>query len=379
MRKLIFLFTLLLSFSLYSATLPQGLIKEEKNGITRITTTNPNFKLVMEIWGGSVELKWESIFKNDKGFIYSSPRYGYDYGETISDFGSYKLFTVPIGDFGQVLTSGNYVVSSPYVIDIDHPVYSVNNIRYLIYAFVLDPLESTELYGYRSGLYSQSAYITLNKKDMEEVKKLLEYYIDYTEENNITIFQDYYSNSKTHQEVINNLKEKANTLKNNRMEKQQLEEEIKRRIKVENNTFKYTGDEIDATFDINEYNQFRKLINEFKLYDVNAYFTKSIINNVKKKSNYKIYLTFKNIDKIKKIELKPKDRDFIFGDIVNNNTIATLLLADSIPGKRYTLKIYINDKEITELISEVDKKAINIIRGSYIYDIIEAASQNLKP
>ncbi|MDA0090553.1 hypothetical protein OFR95_14930 [Brachyspira hyodysenteriae] len=203
---------------------------------------------------------------------------------------------------GKVLTSGNYVVSSPYVIDIDHPVYSVNNIRYLIYAFVLDPLESTELYGYRSGLYSQSAYITLNKKDMEEVKKLLEYYIDYTEENNITIFQDYYSNSKTHQEVINNLKEKANTLKNNRMEKQQLEEEIKkRRIKVENNTFKYTRDEIDATFDINEYNQFRKLINEFKLYDVNAYFTKSIINNVKKKSNYKIYLTFKNIDKIKKL------------------------------------------------------------------------------
>ncbi|MDA0067607.1 hypothetical protein OFS07_15215 [Brachyspira hyodysenteriae] len=114
---------------------------------------------------------------------------------------------------GKVLTSGNYVVSSPYVIDIDHPVYSVNNIRYLIYAFVLDPLESTELYSYRSGLYSQSAYITLNKKDMEEVKKLLEYYIDYTEENNITIFQDYYSNSKTHQEVINNLKEKANTLK----------------------------------------------------------------------------------------------------------------------------------------------------------------------
>lgn len=151
MRKLIFLFTLLLSFSLYSATLPQGLIKEEKNGITRITTTNPNFKLVMEINGGYVELKWESIFKNDKGFIYSSPRYGYDYGETISDFGSYKLFTVPIEDFGQVITSpGGYVVPAPYVIDVDHPVYSVNNIRYLIYAFVLDPLESTELYGYRS-------------------------------------------------------------------------------------------------------------------------------------------------------------------------------------------------------------------------------------
>ena len=363
MRKLIFLFTLLLSFSLYSATLPQGLIKEEKNGITRITTTNPNFKMVMEIWGGSVELKWESKIINDKGFIYSSPSYGYDYGETLSDFGSYKLFTVPIGDFGQVLTSGNYVVSSPYVIDIDHPVYSVNNIRYLIYAFVLDPLESTELYGYRSGLYYQSAYITLNKKDMEEVKKLLEYYIDYTEENNITIFQDYYSNSKTHQEVINNLKEKANTLKNKRMEKQQLEEEIKRRIKIENNIFKYTGDEIDITFDINEYNQFIKLINEFQLYNVNEYFTKSIINNVKKKSNYKIYITFKNIDKIKKVELKPRDRDYIFGDIVNNNTIATLLLVDSIPGKRYTHKIYIDDKEITELISEVDRKAINTIKG----------------
>ncbi len=379
MRKLIFLF-LLLSFTLYPATLPGELIKEEKNGITRITTTNPNFKLVMEIDGSNVELKWESIFKNDKGFIYSSPSYGYDYGETISDFGSYKLFTVPIEDFGQVITSpGGYVVPAPYVIDVDHPVYSVNNIRYLIYAFILDPLESTELYGYRSGIYAQSAYITLNKKDMEEVKRLLEYYIDYTKENNINIFQDYNGNSKSHQEIMSNLEEKANTLRNKRMKKQVLEEEVKKRITIENNTFKYTGDEIDATFDINEYNQFRKLINEFKLYDVNAYFTKSIINNVKKKSNYKIYLTFKNIDKIKKIELKPKDRDFIFGDIVNNNTIATLLLADSIPGKRYTLKIYINDKEITELISEVDKKAINIIRGFYIDDIIEAASQSLKP
>ncbi|MDA0088040.1 hypothetical protein OFR95_01875 [Brachyspira hyodysenteriae] len=77
---------------------------------------------------------------------------------------------------------------------------------------------------------------------MEEVKKLLEYYIDYTEENNITIFQDYYSNSKTHQEVINNLKEKANTLKNNRMEKTAIRRRNKkRRIKVENNTFKYTS------------------------------------------------------------------------------------------------------------------------------------------
>ena len=378
MKKLIFLF-LLLSFTLYPAALPQGLIKEEKNGVTRITTTNPNFKLVMEIWGNGAELKWESIFKNEKGFIYSSPRYGYDYGETISDFGSYKLFTVPIEDFGQVITSGNYVVSAPYVVDIDHPVYSVNNIRYLIYAFVLDPLESTELYGYRSGIYAQSAYITLNKKDMEEVKKLLEYYIDYTKENNINIFQDYYNNTKSHQEVMNNLEAKANTLRNKRMKKKELEEEIKKRITIENNTFKYTGDEIDATFDINEYKQFRKLINEFGLYDVNAYFTKSIIKNVKKKSNYKIYLTFKNIDKIKKVELKPRDRDYIFGDIVNNNSIATLLLADSIPGKIHTIKIYINDKEITELISEVDRKAINTIRGFYIDDIIEAASQSLKP
>ena len=39
MRKLIFLFILLLSFTLYPAAVPQGLIKEEKNGITRITTT----------------------------------------------------------------------------------------------------------------------------------------------------------------------------------------------------------------------------------------------------------------------------------------------------------------------------------------------------
>ena len=296
MKKLIFLF-LLLSFTLYPAALPQGLIKEEKNGVTRITTTNPNFKLVMEIWGNGAELKWESIFKNEKGFIYSSPRYGYDYGETISDFGSYKLFTVPIGDFGQVITSGNYVVPAPYVIDIDHPGYSVKNIRYLIYAFVLDPLESTELYGYRAGVYAQSAYITLNKKDMEEVKKLLEYYIDYTKENNINIFQDYYHNTKSHQEVMNNLEAKANTLRNKRMKKQELEDEVKKRITIENNTFKYTGDEIDITFNIDKYKQYRKLINEFELYSIQAHFEKSIIKNFEKKSDYKIYLTFKNIHK----------------------------------------------------------------------------------
>lgn len=39
MRKLIFLFLLILSFTLYPAAVPQGLIKEEKNGVTRITTT----------------------------------------------------------------------------------------------------------------------------------------------------------------------------------------------------------------------------------------------------------------------------------------------------------------------------------------------------
>lgn len=366
MKKIIFLF-LLLSFYLYSASLPQGLIKETENGITRISTTNPNFKMVMEIWGNNVILKWESIFKNNKGFIYSEPTiYGYDYGEKISDFGNYKLFTIPIGDFGQVLTSGDYVVPAPYVIDINHPVYSVNNLRYLIYAFILDPLESTELYGYRAGIYAKSAYITLNKKDMEEVKKLLEYYIDYTKENNINIFQDYYNNTKSHQEIMNNLEEKANTLKNQRMKIHNLEEEVKKRIKIENNIFKYTGDEIDITIDINEYNQFIKLINEFNLYTIQAYYTKSIIKNVEKKSNYKIYLTFKNIDKIKKVELKPKDRDYMFGDIINNNTIATLMLVESIPIKAYISKIYINDKEITELISEVDRKAINIIKGPNI-------------
>ena len=379
MKKLFSLFILLLSFTiLYPAALPQGLIKEEKNGVTRITTTNPNFKLVMEIWGNGAELKWESIFKNEKGFIYSSPSYGYDYSETISDFGSYKLFTVPIGDFGQVITSGNYVVSAPYVVDIDHPVYSVNNIRYLIYAFVLDPLESTELYGYRAGVYSQYAYITLNKKEAAEVKKLLEYYIDYTKENNINIFQDYYHNTKSHQEVMNNLEAKANTLRNKRMEKQELEDEVKKRITIENNTFKYTGDEIDITFNIDKYKQYRKLINEFELYSIQAHFEKSIIKNFEKKSDYKISLTFKNIDKIKKAELKPRDRDYIFGNIVNNNTIATLMLVESLP-LRVDHKIYINDKEITELISEVDRKAINTIRGFYIDDIIEAASQSLKP
>ena len=54
------------------------------------------------------------------------------------------------------------------------------------------------------------------------------------------------------------------------------------------------------------------------------------------------------------------------------------MLVESLP-LRVDRKIYINDKEITELISEADRKAINIIRGFYIDDIIEAASQNLKP
>ena len=212
-------------------------------------------------------------------------------------------------------------------------------INYLLY--LLDPLESTELYGYRAGVYAQSAYITLNKKDMEEVKKLLEYYIDYTKENNINIFQDYYHNTKSHQEVMNNLEEKANTLRNKRMKKQELEDEVKKRITIENNTFKYTGDEIDITFNIDKYKQYRKLINEFELYSIQAHFEKSIIKNFEKKSDYKIYLTFKNIDKIKKAELKPRDRDYIFGNIVNNNTIATLMLVESLP-LRVDHKIYIN-------------------------------------
>ena len=54
------------------------------------------------------------------------------------------------------------------------------------------------------------------------------------------------------------------------------------------------------------------------------------------------------------------------------------MLVESLP-IRVDHKIYINGKEITELISEVDKKAINTIRGFYIDDIIEAVSQSLKP
>ena len=298
MRKLIFLL-LLLSFTLYPAALPQGLIKEEKNGVTRITTTNPNFKLVMEIYGNDVELKWESIFKNDKGFIYSSPSRSYDYGETISDFGSYKLFTVPIEDFGQVITSpGGYVVPAPYVIDVDHPVYSVNNIRYLIYAFILDPLESTELYGYRAGVYAKSAYITLNKKDMEEVKKLLKYYIDYTEENNINIFRDYYHNNLNHSKVLQELK---NTFIEIDTKRKKIEEERKSelnqyesRFTIKDDVITYNGDEIILEANINDYG---KYVEKRDNGPRNADYVKS-------QNDFRYYITFKNIKNIKSIEFK---------------------------------------------------------------------------
>lgn len=327
MKKIIFLF-LLLSFYLYSASLPQGLIKETENGITRISTTNPNFKMVMEIWGNNVILKWESIFKNNKGFIYSEPTiYGYDYGEKISDFGNYKLFTIPIGDFGQVLSSpSGYVVPAPYVIDINHPVYSVNNLRYLIYAFILDPLESTELYGYRAGIYAKSAYITLNKKDMEEVKKLLEYYIDYTKENNINIFQDYYNNTKSHQEIMNNLEEKANTLKNQRMEIQKEREEAKKeyedRFQIINDVLIYNGDKITIEANIKDYGKYAEKRNNGQR---NADYVKS-------QNDFRYYITFKDIKNIKSIEFKSMffEEFKVYSEDIENNKIAVRELPDDI-------------------------------------------------
>lgn len=368
MRKLIFLFTLLLSFSLYSATLPQGLIKEEKNGITRITTTNPNFKLVMEIWGRSVELKWESKIINEKGFIYSSPSYGYDYGETLSDFGSYKLFTVPIGDFGQVLSSpSGYAEPAPYVIDIDHPVYSVNNIRYLIYAFVLDPLESTELYGYRGGLYSQSAYITLNKKDMEEVKKLLEYYIDYTEENNITIFQDYYSNSKTHQEVINNLKEKANTLKNNRMEIQKEREEAKKeyedRFQIIDDVLIYNGDKITIEANIKDYKTYLNTRNKI-LAETEDY--NKMTDYMENQKDFRYYLTLKEMRNINSIAFQYTEYKVfdVYSDEKNKNKIGINFLPNTFE------EIKINNKvsNLFLFLPDNDQNAINGDFWGRLYD-----------
>ncbi len=363
MRKLIFLFTLLLSFSLYSATLPQGLIKEEKNGITRITTTNPNFKMVMEIDGNDVELKWESIFKNEKGFIYSSPSYGYDYGETISDFGSYKLFTVPIGDFGQVITSGNYVVSAPYVVDIDHPVYSVNNIRYLIYAFVLDPLESTELYGYRAGVYSQYAYITLNKKEAAEVKKLLEYYIDYTKENNINIFQDYRGNKLSYDEVFNLLKNQNQKVQEYRNILKEEAKEYEDRFQIIDNILIYNGDEIIIEANIEDYKKYLQTCNKI-LTETEDY--NKMTDYMETQKDFRYYLTLEKIRSIRSIEFQHTEYKVfnVYSNDRNKNKIAINFL----PYTQNEIKIDNRVTTLFTLLSDNDKNAINRDFWGKLYD-----------
>lgn len=363
MKKLIFLF-LLLSFTLYPAAVPQGLIKEEKNGITRITTTNPNFKLVMEIWGGSVELKWESKIINDKGFIYSSPSYGYDYGETLSDFGSYKLFTVPIGDFGQVITSpGGYIVPAPYVIDIDHPVYSVNNIRYLIYAFILDPLESTELYGYRSGLYSQSAYITLNKKDMEEVKRLLEYYIDYTKENNINIFQDYNGNKLNYDKVFNLLKNQYQKVQEYRNILKEEKKEYEDRFQIVDNILIYNGDEIIIEANIEDYKKYLQTCNKI-LAETEDY--NKMTDYMETQKDFRYYLTLEKIRSIRSIEFQHTEYKVfnVYSNDRNKNKIAINFL----PYTQDEIKIDNRVTTLFTLLSDNDKNAINRDFWGKLYD-----------
>lgn len=365
MKKIIFLF-LLLSFYLYSASLPQGLIKETGNGITRITTTNPNFKMVMEIWGNNVILKWESIFKNNKGFIYSEPTiYGYDYGEKISDFGNYKLFTIPIGDFGQVLSSpSGYVVPAPYVIDINHPVYSVNNLRYLIYAFILDPLESTELYGYRAGIYAEYAYITLNKKDMEEVKKLLEYYIDYTKENNMNIFKDYNGNNLNYDKIFSLLK---NQYQKNQEYKNILKEEKKEykdRFQIIDDILIYNGDEIIIEANIKDYNKYLKTCNEIlsKTQDYNK-----MTDYMETQKDFRYYLTLEKIKSIRSIEFQHTEYKVfnVYSNDRNKNKIAINFL----PYTQDEIKI---DNKITTLfllLSDNDKNALNSDFWGKLYDL----------
>ena len=364
MKKLIFLFILLLSFTLYPAAVPQGLIKEEKNGVTRITTTNPNFKLVMEIYGNDVELKWESIFKNDKGFIYSSPSRSYDYGETISDFGSYKLFTVPIEDFGQVITSpGGYVVPAPYVIDVDHPVYSVNNIRYLIYAFILDPLESTELYGYRAGIYAQSAYITLNKKDMEEVKRLLEYYIDYTKENNINIFQDYNGNKLNYDEVFNLLKNQYQKVQEYRNILKEEKKEYEDRFQIVDNILIYNGDEIIIEANIEDYKKYLQTCNKI-LAETEDY--NKMTDYMETQKDFRYYLTLEKIRSIRSIEFQHTEYKVfnVYSNDRNKNKIAINFL----PYTQNEIKIDNRVTTLFTLLSDNDKNAINRDFWGKLYD-----------
>lgn len=297
MKKIIFLF-LLLSFYLYSASLPQGLIKETGNGITRISTTNPNFKMVMEIWGNNVILKWESIIKNDKGLFYRGKYIGdgntiYLFGETMDKYfegtNLIQIFTMPISD----RANG----------------YLALQLRYLIKE--LDVKEVSKLSMSTIFIGHQLEPYYLSEKDTEEARKLIRYFGAVCDENGVAFTNPYYNNA-----------EKYTDIKNSLLEVKNMKENFDKRFTVENGYYIYRGDKIEIKANINDYKQFIKE-------------TQNIVareNRYYNKTDFRIELTFKELKEIKNIKIESSDMmsfdryTYTIKSNEKNNTIKLIFL-----------------------------------------------------
>lgn len=271
MRKLIFLF-LLLSFTLYPAALPQGLIKEEKNGVTRITTTNPNFKLVMEIDRGYAELKWESKIINDKGLYYrgkyiGSGKTSYSFGETMEAYtegnNKIQIFSMPILD--------------------DTSRYLILQLRYLIEE--LDAKEVKRLSMTKVFLGAVNDYY-LSEKDTEEARKLIRYFGAVCDENGIAFTNPYFNNIETYSDI-----------KREFLQQKQVHDNFEKRFTVENEYYIYRGDKIEIKANINDC---KKFIEETQ-------YRRDKENRYYNKTDFRIELTFKEIKEIKNIKIESAD------------------------------------------------------------------------
>ncbi len=271
MKKIVFLF-LLLSFCLYSASLPQGLIKETENGVTRITTTNPNFKLVMEIYGGYAELKWESKIINDKGLYYRGEYIGggktsYSFGETMEAHtegnNKIQIFSMPILD--------------------DTSRYLILQLRYLIEeldAKEVKKLSMTKVFlGYVDNYY-------LSEKDTEEARKLIRYFGAVCDENRIAFTNPYFNNIETYSDI-----------KRGFLQQKQVQDNFEKRFTVENGYYIYRGDKIEIKANINDC---KKFIEETQ-------YRRDKENRHYNKTDFRIELIFKEIDEIKNIKIESAD------------------------------------------------------------------------
>lgn len=297
MKKIIFLF-LLLSFYLYSASLPQGLIKETGNGITRITTTNPNFKMVMEIADRNIELKWESKIINGKGLYYrgeyiSGGKTLYSFGETIEAYkngnNTVQIFTMPISD----RANG----------------YKALQLRYLIEELDVKEVNKLSMSTIFTGYQLEPYY--LSEKDTEEARKLIRYFGAVCDENGIAFTNPYFNKIETYSDI----KKEFSEIK-------QVQDNFDKRFTIENGYYIYRGDKIEIKANINDYKQFIKE-------------TQNIVareNRYYNKTDFRIELTFKELKEIKNIKIESSDMmsfdryTYTIKSNEKNNTIKLIFL-----------------------------------------------------